>query len=283
MASRLQLRVLRTILDAIETLLREILPLFLIYVTPWLAWTLTLIAIDRSWAGSDGTGISSDLVTALAFAPFGAAITVTTLRRLMQPLDGFFWWRLDQTWVWATALYAFIGAVNYGIGQVSYAWLMANADVVVAGTKADSTVGQRLAWMAIGLLPSWIATLFAYLALSPQAAVIVERGAPSGSRQWQLMRLAPWSILAVAVLVGICRLGASFSYGSLMFPLYTWDGPLADATFGWRHDLAVGLWRALVALPVQLLTDALTLVALARVYNALARYADRTRTVTVEA
>ena len=152
---------------------------------------------------------------------------------------------------------------------------MANAETVIAGTQADSTAGQRLAWMTVGLLPGWIATLLAFLVLLPQAAVIVERGAPSAERHWQLQRLAPGAILAVAVLVGICRLGLSFGYARVAYQAYASDGPLAEGIYGWRHDLAVGLWHALIALPAQFLTDALALVALARVYKALAGYADR--------
>ncbi|MFO1172612.1 MAG: hypothetical protein U1E49_16825 [Hyphomicrobiaceae bacterium] len=281
MASRLQLRVLRTILDAIETLAREMWPLFRIYVVPWLGWTLALLAINRVWLLYGGIALSPDLVMAMLFAPFGAAIAVTALRWMMQPRDEFRWWRLDQTWLWTTALFALIGVVNFGITQASYSFAMANADTVIAGTQADSTPGQRLAWIVVGLLPGWIATLLAFLVLMPQVAVIVETGSPSLKREWELMRLAPWSILGVAVLIGICRLGLSFGYASVVYRLYTSDGPFAGDVYGWTYDVIAGLWHALIALPAQFLTDALALVALARVYKALAGYADRRGSATM--
>lgn len=281
MASRLRLRVVRTVLEAIEVLIREAWPLFRIYVVPWLGWTLMLIAIERASTGPESLAVPLDLIFALAFAPFGALITVGVLRWLMQPRDGFALLRFDRTWAWTTALYAIIGLVGYAISEAGRAWFMANADTLMAGMQPDSTPGQRLSWIAIGLLPSWVATLIAYLVLMPQAAVIVERGEPSLAREVALMRLAPWAILAVALLVGICRLGLSFGYASAGYRLFTSDGPLADLVSGAWRDVAIGLWRALVALPAQFLTDALALVALARVYKALAGYADRKGSATM--
>ncbi|MEZ5926770.1 MAG: hypothetical protein R3D57_20575 [Hyphomicrobiaceae bacterium] len=276
MAARLQLRVLRTLIDAIETLVRELWPLFRIYAGPWFVWVLVVLALDWTWNRHQGPGGTPDAVLALAFAPFAALISVGVLRWLMEPRDGFATFRPDWTWAWATALYAVIGLLSFGISRAGYAWISVNADAILAGTQAGSSLGQRLTWFTVGVLPNWLAMLVAYVLLMPQTAVIVERGAPSLQRQWQLMRLAPLSILGVAVLIGVCRFGLSYGYANLLLQVVDLDGPIANLSTGLPRDVAVGIWRAVLMLPAQFLGDGLALVVLARVYQALAGYADRT-------
>lgn len=281
MAARLQLRVVRTVLDALETLIREAWPLLKIYAVPWLGWTLALIALDRLWAGHLGAAGAPEYVIILAFAPFGALIAVGILRWIMEPREAFAPFRVDRTLALVTALFAVLGLANHATGQAVLAWHMAHPGIMDAGAQAGSSTGLRVLWLAAALLPNWLATLVIHLLVMPQAAVAVERGTLDPGRQWQLVRLAPLAILGIAVLIGVCRLGFSMGYSEAVLRIVSWDGPLADLSSAWWRDLAVDLWRALILLPAHFLTDALALVALGRVYKALAGYADRQASAVV--
>ncbi len=275
MSQRLQLRVFRAVLDAIETLIREAWPLFKIYVVPWMAGIAAVLLVDVLWCEQVTACAAPGLISAFVFAPFAALVTTGAIRWLNGPRDEFSLFRFDNIWVWVTALYALMALLDAVQYQVVLTWSATLFGNGVPFPDATATLGSRLTSFALYYLPSWLLTVLFYVMIVPQAAIIVEQGAPSLPRQWQLMRLAPLAILLIAVLIGLCRLGFTHLYGNGVVAVGIGDGPLSGIFHGWRNEVAVTIWTSLWLLPANFVTDMLALIVLARTYRALAGYADR--------
>lgn len=275
MAQRLQLRVFRTVLDAIETLIREAWPLFKIYAPPWLAGTAAVLVFDLMWAEQHGSEYPPQVLSALIFAPFSALIAAGAIRWLWQRREDFRLYRFDKAWVWVTAAYALLALIGLGLENLRMPWSMYVSNSAGLTYMDWETTHAYLMFFVLSILPAWLLTAAVYLALLPQVAVIVERGAPSLERQWQLMRLAPLALIGLALITGMSRLGFGYLWVQALTALGVGSGPLDGALFGWRAEVMATLWWSLLALPSHFLTDMLVLVVLARTYNALAGIMDR--------
>lgn len=274
MAARVQLRVIRAVLDAIETLIGEFVPLFRIYIGPWAAGIATGLLVYLLWGEEIRTGMAPELVAALAFAPFAALVAVGVIRWLIGPRDAFSTFHFDGTWGWVTALYALLALFDTAQLHAVQHWAGMLHDNGVPFPDATDVLGSRAISFALYFLPAWLLTAIVYALVLPQAAVVVEKAAPSPERQWQLMRLAPIAILLTAVLIGLCRLGISNLYWTAITAVGIGSGPLDGLLDGLPKQVAATIWQSLWLLPSHFLTDMLALVALARTYKALATYAD---------
>ncbi len=279
MAQRLQLRVFRTVLDAIETLLREAWPLFKIYAPPWLAGTAAVLVLDLMWYERSYGSYPPAILSALVFAPFSALIAVGATRWLWRKREDFRLFRFDEVWGWVAALFAVLVVVDTGLGYLREWWslyILQSTGLITADWSTTSNA--HLIWFWLALVPGWLLSAAIYFAAFPQVAVIVERGAPSLARQWRLLRIALLSLIALALIVGVCRLGLAYLFGYVATSLGIELQGLDRSLYGWREEVTATVWRSLWLLPANFLTDMLVLVVLARMYRALAEYVDRKTT-----